>query len=116
VNIQGDRDLLLQLFANLVENAINHTPAGTPIRLVLSPTMNGGVAPVADGGPGVPAERVPDLFKRFFRLEQSRSTPGHGLGLALVAAIVELHDAKLTVRDNRPGLRIEIEFPGVGGG
>ena len=116
VNIQGDRDLLLQLFANLVENAINHTPAGTPICLMLSPTMNGGVATVADSGPGVPAERVPDLFKRFFRLEQSRSTPGHGLGLALVAAIAELHDAKIAVRDNRPGLRIEIEFPGAGGG
>ena len=113
VNVQGDRDLLLQLFANLVENAINHTPAGTAIRLTLCKAMNGVVATVADCGPGVPAERVPDLFKRFFRLEQSRSTPGHGLGLALVAAIAELHDAKIAVRDNRPGLRIEIEFPGA---
>lgn len=105
--VQGDRELLLQLFANLVENAINHTPAGALIVLALSE----GVASVSDTGPGVPAERVPDLFKRFFRLEQSRSAPGHGLGLALVAAIAELHGAKVAVRDNRPGLRVEIAFP-----
>jgi signal transduction histidine kinase len=54
---------------------------------------------------------VPDLFKRFFRLEESRSTPGHGLGLALVAAIAELHGAKIAVRDNRPGLLVEVAFP-----
>lgn len=108
--IQGDRELLLQLFANLVENAINHTPAGTRIVLALSQTLSGCVASVSDTGPGVPAERVPDLFKRFFRLEQSRSAPGHGLGLALVAAIAELHGADVAVRENQPGLRVEIAF------
>lgn len=111
VRIAGDRDLLLQLFANLVENAINHTPAGTRIALALTDTTSGAVVTVADNGPGVPAERVPDLFKRFFRLEESRSTPGHGLGLALVAAIAELHGAKIAVGDNRPGLRVEVAFP-----
>jgi signal transduction histidine kinase len=108
VTVQGDRELLLQLFANLIENAINHTPSGTQITLALSQTRY--VASVSDTGPGVSPESMPDLFKRFFRLEGSRSTPGHGLGLALVAAIAELHSADVTVRDNSPGLRVEIAF------
>jgi signal transduction histidine kinase len=108
VTVQGDRELLLQLFANLIENAINHTPPGTQITLALS--RAGCVASVADMGAGVPPEYLSDLFKRFFRLEQSRSTPGHGLGLALVAAIADLHDADVRVRDNSPGLRVELAF------
>lgn len=113
VTIKGDRELLLQLFANLIENAINHTPPGTQITLALSREEY--VVSMSDTGPGVPPERVPDLFKRFFRLERSRSTPGHGLGLALVAAVAELHDAEIRVRDNSPGLRVEIAFRAGGG-
>lgn len=108
--IQGDRELLLQLFANLVENAINHTPAGASINVELTETTGSYVVTVSDTGPGVPAELVPDLFKRFYRVEQSRSAPGYGLGLTLVAAIAELHGANVSVNDNRPGFRVEIVF------
>ena len=110
--IQGDRELLVQLLANLVENAIRHTPAGAAITLGLA--MRGGtqILFVADKGPGIAADQRQKLFQRFTRLEQSRTTPGNGLGLALVAAIAELHGASVALADNGPGTRVEICFGG----
>jgi signal transduction histidine kinase len=107
----GDRGLLSQLFVNLIENALHHTPAGTAITLQLSRQTAGASAEVADTGPGIPPEERAKVFRRFYRLEHSRTTPGSGLGLSTVAAIVELHHAAIELIDNRPGLRVVIRFP-----
>jgi signal transduction histidine kinase len=110
--IRGDRQLLVQLFSNLIENAIVHTPRGTRIRLSLSRTEGNAVARVSDDGPGVPREEHDRLFRRLYRREASRSRPGYGLGLSLVAAIAELHGAAIRLVDGvRPGLTVEISFP-----
>lgn len=110
VEIHGDRDLLAQMLANLVENAAQHCPSGTEIVVA----VEGGPVPmlsVADTGPGVPAQERDAVLRRFYRLEKSRTTPGSGLGLALVKAIAEVHGATMTLEDNRPGLRVSFRFP-----
>ena len=85
--VEGDGDLLTQMTVNLVENALRHTPRGCTVRLSALRTPDGAVLSVADDGPGVPAADRERLFDRFYRLERSRSTPGSGLGLALVQAV-----------------------------
>lgn len=109
--VTGDRDLLTQLFANLIENAIRHSPAGTRIDVSLLTRGERHVAVVADSGPGIPAHECENVFRRLYRLERERSTPGSGLGLSLVAAIAELHGAAVALTDNAPGLRVEVSFP-----
>jgi signal transduction histidine kinase len=111
VRIRGDAELLTQLFSNLIENAIRHTPAGARIRISLRASGNSVVAAVEDNGPGIPAAEHEKVFRRFYRLTSSRSTPGNGLGLALVAAIANLHHAKVELGDNHPGLRFRASFP-----
>jgi signal transduction histidine kinase len=112
LNIRGDEELLTQLFSNLIENALRHTPAGTNIRLSLQAANGDCVACVSDDGPGVPAEDLGKVTRRFYRGSSSRSSEGHGLGLSLVAAIAQLHGAKLQLADARPGLRVEVVFQG----
>jgi signal transduction histidine kinase len=109
--VTGDRDLLTQLFANLIENAIRHSPAGTRIDVSLLTRGERHVAVVADSGPGIPADECENVFRRLYRLERERSTPGSGLGLSMVAAIAELHGAAVALTDNSPGLRVEVSFP-----
>jgi signal transduction histidine kinase len=109
--LTGDRDLLTQLFANLIENAIRHSPAGTRIDVSLLTRGERHVAVVADSGPGIPADECENVFRRLYRLERERSTPGSGLGLSMVAAIAELHGAAVALTDNSPGLRVEVSFP-----
>lgn len=109
--IEGDRDLLTQLIVNLLENAIRHTSDGSRILVGLAKRQDDVTLTVADNGPGVPDAERERIFRRFYRLEQSRTTTGSGLGLSLVAAIAELHGAGVTAHDNGPGLRIEIAFP-----
>jgi signal transduction histidine kinase len=111
LTITGDRELLLQLATNLIENAIRHTPPGSTIKLQLQRDGEAIVALVADDGPGIPPEEREKVFRRFYRLELSRTTPGSGLGLALVAAIAELHAAKIAVNDCAPGFCVELRFP-----
>ena len=106
----GDRELLVQLFANLIENALAHTPVGARIIMRLSAGRQGAVAEVSDNGPGIPEKERSRVFQRFYRLEQSRTTSGNGLGLCLVAAIVNLHGGKIELADNKPGLRVVIAF------
>lgn len=108
--VRGDRELLTQLFANLIENSIRHCPAATRIGLRLSEQDSSFVVRVDDTGPGIPASERENVFRRLYRLEHARSTPGSGLGLNLVAAIADLHDAKITLADNSPGLVVEIRF------
>ncbi|MEZ5924812.1 MAG: HAMP domain-containing sensor histidine kinase [Hyphomicrobiaceae bacterium] len=111
VSVRGDPELLTQAVANLIENALRHTPTGTPISLGLTATADQARLAVADRGQGIPPEARGSVLGRFSRLDQSRSSSGHGLGLALVAAVAELHGASLALRDNRPGLRIEVTMP-----
>jgi signal transduction histidine kinase len=110
--IRGDRALIVQLLSNLVENAILHTPPGTTIMLALAVTQGRARVTLGDDGPGVlPGERA-RLFRRFYRGEASRGQPGYGLGLALVAAIAELHGAVLALCEDRgPGLWFMLDFP-----
>ncbi|WP_038091071.1 sensor histidine kinase [Acidihalobacter prosperus] len=110
IHVRGDRELLVQAFANLIENALRHTPAGSRIDLALETGPQGVTATVADDGPGIPAEALDKVTGRFYRLESSRSTPGSGLGLSLVAAIAALHEAELRLADNAPGLRATLQF------
>ena len=110
-NVRGDPELLVQLFANLVENSIRHCPSGTKISISLSAREGAYVVDVADTGPSIPAYERVNVFRRLYRLERARSTEGSGLGLSLVAAIVELHSAKIELFDNKPGLRAEVRFP-----
>lgn len=112
--VRGDRELLTQALANLVENALRHTPTGTRITLRLIRQGEAVVLAVADDGPGVPPADLPRLTQRFFRAERSRTTPGNGLGLSLVAAVADLHGATLRIEDAAPGLRVRLAFPGSG--
>lgn len=111
VPVKGDAGLLGQALANLIENALNHTPKGSQIEVSLEQSASCVVLSVADNGPGVPEAERENVLLRLYRLEHSRCTPGHGLGLSLVAAIAALHDAKLTLGDNNPGLKISLNFP-----
>jgi signal transduction histidine kinase len=108
--IRGDKELLVQLFANLIENAVRHCRAGTLIRLSAADHDDRLVVEVSDNGPGIPAAERENVFRRLYRLERARSTPGSGLGLSLVAAITDLHEATIELADNRPGLRVTIRF------
>jgi len=111
LQVAGDRDLLFQALANLVDNAIKYTPQGGDIVVSLA-TVGPGTAEltVADSGPGVPPAARKRIFQRFFRLESSRSTPGSGLGLSLVDAVARLHGVEIRVADNAPGVRFTLCF------
>ena len=106
--IQGDADLLAQMFTNLIENALLHTPPGTAIVLALGAEAGAVIAEVSDNGPGVPIEDRENVLKRFYRLDVSRTSAGAGLGLALAAAIADLHGAHLALSDAHPGLCAKI--------
>ena len=111
LTVRGDRTLLTQMLANLVENAIRHCPEGVRIHLTLKNDQKGVAVSVSDTGPGIPREEWPKVFKRFYRMDRSRSTSGYGLGLALVKAVADLHCASIELSDEMPGLRVELRFP-----
>jgi signal transduction histidine kinase len=106
VTLTGDKELLTQLAFNLLENAITHTPENTQINVSLHSSATQTELIVADNGPGIAEEDRLKVFQRFYRLEQSRTTPGNGLGLSIVAAIVDLHSGTITLADNNPGLKV----------
>lgn len=115
IYVHGDRRLLAQMFVNLIENALRHTPAGTRVALGLRrDPLSGIIASVRDNGPGVPAPERNKVFQRFYRLDSSRTTPGSGLGLSLVSAVAEVHGLGVDMADNKPGLRIDVRFPPAG--
>jgi signal transduction histidine kinase len=108
VTLFGDPSLLFEAVGNLVDNAIKFTPSGGHITLrTLSDLGRIGVE-VSDSGPGIPSEEREAVSRRFYRLEQSRSAPGSGLGLALVVAIARLHGMDLVISDAKPGCRITL--------
>lgn len=106
----GDSDLLAQMFNNLVENALVHTPAHSLITIQLRCEQQAIVAVIGDNGPGIPDADRTRVLQRFVRREPSRALPGSGLGLALAAAVARLHHADLTITDNAPGAAISIQF------
>jgi signal transduction histidine kinase len=111
--VNGDRHLLSQLLANLIGNALRHTPTGSAIDVSLKRQHGQVVLIVADNGTGIPVAEREKVLRRLYRMEQSRTTEGNGLGLSLVAAICNLHGADLLLEDNGPGLRVRITFPDV---
>jgi signal transduction histidine kinase len=111
VLVTGDRDLLFDATANLVDNAIKHGRAAGEVDVAVTDGATGAAITVTDDGPGIPEHALPHVFKRFYRLERSRRTPGNGLGLSLVAAVARLHGAHIEMRDNAPGLRFRVHFP-----
>jgi signal transduction histidine kinase len=112
--VMGDRELLLQLIANLLENAIRHSPRGAAIEIRAVRSEDRVEISVSDTGPGIPADMRSKVVQRFFRLEQSRTTPGNGLGLSLANAIAKLHDASLRFSDALPGLRVTVCLKSAG--
>jgi signal transduction histidine kinase len=108
--IQGDRDLIFQAVANLLDNAVKYTPDGGRVALEVSRTRDAIDVTVVDTGPGIPVEERDKVVQRFYRLERSRRTPGSGLGLSLVAAVARMHRAVLLLEDNAPGLKATLRF------
>ena len=108
--ILGDKNLILQMVVNLIENSVNHCPAGSHI--TVSGGEENGLAwlTVADTGSGIPTHEREKVFQRLYRLERSRTTEGAGLGLSLVKAISDLHGGMITLEDNNPGLAFTIKF------
>jgi signal transduction histidine kinase len=112
--VMGDRELLTQMLANLVENAIRHCRSGSEIQIALRRETDKIVLSVSDNGPGIPVEERDKVFRRLYRLDKSRTTPGSGLGLSLVRAIADLHSAEILLADNQPGVRISVAIPAYG--
>jgi signal transduction histidine kinase len=106
----GDRELLTQMYANLIENAIRHCPPGSTIRLKVR--VEGGriCTSIEDDGPGIPENEHEKVFRRLYRVEKSRTSSGSGLGLSLVKAIADLHGAAIRLEDAGPGLRAVIIY------
>lgn len=111
---KGEIDLLFQMFANVLDNAIKYTPEQGAIRVQLRPGLagDGHSVVIADSGPGIPAAERKNVFRRFYRVESSRSEhPGHGLGLSLVQAIAKYHYGSVELGNNNPGLQVRIKLP-----
>lgn len=104
----GDRELLTQMLANIVENAIRHTPAGTRILISLHQAKGKLLGTISDNGAGVPGPDRDHIFKRFHRL--SDTVPGSGLGLSLVKAVADIHGIPITLEDANPGLKVAMKF------
>ncbi|WP_102106723.1 sensor histidine kinase [Oceaniglobus roseus] len=108
--VWGGRDLLGQVLANLIENALRHTPEGTAIAVTVTAEADTVRLTVADTGPGIPAAERTAVLQRLYRLDRSRHTPGSGLGLSLVSVVAGLHEAEVTLDDNAPGLVVRLTF------
>lgn len=116
VLVTGDRDLIFDAISNLVDNAIKHGRRGGQVVVVSENGDGGAMVSIADEGTGIPADQHEHVFKRFYRLEHSRYTPGNGLGLSLVAAVARLHGARIEMLDNAPGLKVKLLFPSLPAG
>ncbi len=111
VVIEGDAELLTQMLVNLVENALRHAGPHAQVRVACGWRGREAALSVADDGPGVPVAEQGRIFDRFYRLEHSRSTPGNGLGLALVAAVARRHNARIDLPPTGRGLEVAVIFP-----
>jgi signal transduction histidine kinase len=104
--LRGDRTLVAQSVANLLENALRH--GASPVELRLEDVGARVELSVSDRGTGIPEADREQVLEPFFRRDESRTTPGSGLGLSLVRAVAELHDAELVLQDNGPGLVVKL--------
>ncbi|WP_083251424.1 sensor histidine kinase [Acidihalobacter yilgarnensis] len=111
--VSGHRDLIAQAVGNLLDNAIKYTPTGGHVRLALSREPGRVRLTVSDSGPGIPDAEHARVMQRFVRLDTARSTPGNGLGLALVKAVAQLHSATVSLGDAQPGLSVTLDFPAL---
>lgn len=107
----GDRELLAQAMTNLLDNAVKYTPSGGRIDVTVGLCGDSARIMVSDNGPGVPSGEISSIQQRFVRLDAARSAPGNGLGLSLVLAVVDQHQGRLLIDNNKPGLRVTIELP-----
>lgn len=116
IMIRGNRQLLSRALANILENAIKYTPSGGAMSITLKEEAGNARVIVSDTGPGIPAESRDRVFDRFYRLEESRTTPGNGLGLSLVRAATKLHKGDVVLSEttpgaSSPGLTVTITLP-----
>lgn len=119
LELKGNKQLIAQLFTNLLDNAFKFTPTGGKISLMARYIKNTNINKkssssieviISDNGPGIPTDKYDMVFERFHRLDDARSTEGNGLGLSLVKAVADIHNAKIHLENNKPGLRVEICF------
>jgi signal transduction histidine kinase len=115
LNVHADRQLLSQVFSNLLENAMKYGvhPERSVVDVAITAQKKSGdvVVTISDRGPGIPADQRTHVLERFVRLDESRTKPGNGLGLSLVASVVKLHNGMLTLDDAKPGLKAVITLP-----
>ena len=118
VQLRANRELIGQALVNLIENALKYyDPAeGRMGRISLAVRKEAGRVriEVGDNGPGIPEQDRARVVERFVRLEKSRTEPGSGLGLSLVAAVAQLHHGEFRIEDNKPGVRAVLDLPAAG--
>lgn len=113
--VRGNRELLAQALSNLIDNAVKHGRAvSSSISVSLSSDTIGALIAIADNGQGIAEQDRAKVVERFFRLDQSRSLPGNGLGLSLVRAVAQLHGGVLEFASNQPGVKVVLRLPLVG--
>jgi signal transduction histidine kinase len=114
IHLRANRELLGQALVNLVENAMKYyegEPGAGRIRVGVKQERGRIIIEVSDNGPGIPEAERKRVLERFVRLERSRTEPGSGLGLALVAAVARLHKGEFSIQDNAPGVRAIMDLP-----
>ena len=105
-----DPELIRQILANLIENAIEHV--GGDVEVILQRTTGGALLSINDAGCGVPASKRVKVFERFYRLDRSLAAPGNGLGLSIIKSIADLHGATVTIGESQcRGSAVQIIFP-----
>ena len=109
--INADKDMLFQMFANIIDNAIKFSPSNSDINIRLSKEKNYALVSISDKGAGINKNDYEKVFERFYRADKSRNTHGHGLGLSMVKAIVDIHKGIIKLEDNNPGLIVNIYIP-----
>jgi len=109
--IHGDRDLVFQAVANVLDNAVKYTPDAGSIAVTLRNEAGEASITVVDTGPGIPSALHEKVVQRFFRMDTSRNQSGNGLGLSMVAAVCKLHGARLEFENLDPGLGVRMVFP-----
>ncbi|MEM7637787.1 MAG: HAMP domain-containing sensor histidine kinase [Pseudomonadota bacterium] len=114
VTYHADRDLLFQAFMNVLDNAIKFTPVSGEVTVTLDQSDTDTVVTICDTGSGIPELEQSEVFERFYRRDESRTSPGYGLGLSLVWAITELHGASVNMISRDPGLCVKFVFPRSG--
>lgn len=111
--VNGDVSRLQRVIANLIDNARKYTGKGGRISVSVKTHDQNAVLTVKDNGPGIPKKELKNVFQRFYRCDHSRTTPGNGLGLALVKALIELHGGSIHLQNLNPGLRVQVKIPKI---